>query len=68
MTVAPQGTQHTVLWTNRSLHYLSEDSEDRPQWSPDGSKLVFMARVGPGYPPTQIWVAGADGHGLTRIA
>ena len=44
------------------------NSEDRPQWSSDGSKLAFTARVGLGSPPIQIWVVGADGHGLTRIA
>jgi Tol biopolymer transport system component len=67
-TVSPQGTNRRVLWSNHSLHYVSIDSEDRLQWSPDGSKLVFMARVGPGYPPTQIWVVGANGRGLKRIA
>jgi Tol biopolymer transport system component len=67
-TLAPQGTSRTVLWSNPSLHYISVDSEDRPQWSPDSSKLAFMARVGPGNPPTQIWVVGANGHGPKRIA
>ena len=67
-TVAPDGTHPTVLWTNPSLHYISEDSVDRPQWSPDGSKLVFLARSGPGYPPIQVWTVGADGTGLKRIA
>ena len=67
MTVDPQGTHRTVLWNDPSLHYLNEDSLDWPQWSPDGSKLVFMARSGPGYPPIQIWTVGADGSGLARI-
>lgn len=66
-TVTLQG-KRTVLWTNRSLHFVSVNSQDRPQWSPDGSKLGFTARVGPGYPPIQVWVVGADGHGLIRIA
>ena len=67
-TLNPQGTKRTILWASRSLHYFTEDSADLPQWSPDGSKLAFLARVGPGYPPIQVWVVGADGHGLTRIA
>jgi len=56
-----------LLWTTRSLHYLSNDSWDRPQWSPDGTKLVFMAVVGPGRPRAHIWVVGADGRGLRRV-
>jgi Tol biopolymer transport system component len=67
-TIAPADARRTVLWANRSLHYLSEDSEDRPQWSRDSAKLVFLARVGPGYPPIQVWVVDADGTGLNRIA
>jgi Tol biopolymer transport system component len=56
-----------LLWTNPSLHYLSNDSWDRPQWSPDGTELVFMAVAGPGRPPAHIWVVGADGRGLRRV-
>lgn len=67
-TVDPRGTRRTVLWPSRSLHYVMESSADLPQWSPDGSKLAFLARVGPGYPPLQIWVVGANGAGLRRIA
>jgi Tol biopolymer transport system component len=69
MTVDPHGAHRSnVLGSKRSLRYISEDSLDWPQWSPDGSKLVFIARTGLGYPPTEIWIARADGHGLTRIA
>ena len=67
-TLNPQGTRKTILWTNRSLHYLNEDSWDRPQWSPNGSKLAFLARTGPGNPPTHVWVVNANGTGLKRIA
>lgn len=65
-TVDLRGRRH-VLWTNPSLHYLSNDSWDRPQWSPDGTKLVFMAVAGPGRPRAHIWVVGADGNGLHRV-
>ena len=67
-TLNPQGTKRTILWGNRSLHYITEDTTDLPQWSPDGSKLAFLARVGSGYPPVQVWVVGSDGRGLKRIA
>jgi Tol biopolymer transport system component len=67
-TATPQGTHRIVLWTNRSLHYRTLDSWDRPQWSPDGSKLVFLASVGRGNPSAQVWVVGANGSGLTRVA
>jgi Tol biopolymer transport system component len=67
-TINSQGTKRTVLWASRSLHYRPEDSQDLPQWSPDGSKLVFLARVGPPLNPLQVWVVGADGTGLRRIA
>jgi Tol biopolymer transport system component len=67
-TVDLQGRRR-LLWSNSSsLHYISDDSWDRPQWSPDGSKLVFMARSGPGYPPGEVWIVGANGHELKRIA
>jgi len=49
------------------LHYLSEIGLDRPQWSPDGSRLVFLARSGPGYPPIHVWIVGANSRGLKRI-
>lgn len=67
-TLNPQGTKRTVLWANRSLHYITENTGDLPRWSPDGSKLAFLARVGRGFPPIQVWVVGADGAGLKRIA
>jgi Tol biopolymer transport system component len=44
------------------VNWVSDDSWDRPQWSPDGTKLVFMAEGG------GIWVVGADGSGLHRVA
>jgi Tol biopolymer transport system component len=66
-TINPQGTKRTILWADRSLHYRPVDSQNLPQWSPDGSKLAFLARTGPGYPPLQVWVVGANGTGLKRI-
>jgi hypothetical protein len=54
-----------------AVNWVSGRSEDRPQWSPDGTKLVFMGLVGPnvpGRPPAGVWVVNADGTGLLRIA
>ena len=56
-----------VLWSG-SLQYVSNDSLDRPQWSPDGTKLVFMGVSGAGRPPAHVWVVRADGRGLTKLA
>jgi Tol biopolymer transport system component len=57
-----------ILWANASLHYVTNDSWNRPQWSPDGTQLVFMALHGKGRPPAaQVWVVGADGTGLHQV-
>lgn len=54
-----------ALWSKAAgLHYLSNDSWDRPQWSPDGAQLIFAAIRGAVRPPAHIWVVGADGKGL----
>lgn len=65
-TVDVQG-HRKVLWSG-SLHYLSNDTIDRPQWSPDGTKLVFMGIVGAGRPQAHVWVVGEDGRGLKKLA
>ena len=67
VTVDPRGRHRVVLWRDPALHYLSNFSIDWPQWSSDGSKLIFMAIRGPGRPPAHIWVVGANGRGLKRI-
>jgi Tol biopolymer transport system component len=63
-TVNLQGQQRQ-LW-NSSLSYAGGSSGlDRPQWSPDGSELVFAGRSGA---TTGVWVVGADGRALKQLA
>lgn len=37
-----------------------------PSWSPDGTKLVFGSNRS-GFGKSEIWIANADGSGLTRL-
>ncbi len=68
VTVDPRGQHRVVLWKDAAFKYVSDDSLDWPQWSPDGTKLVFMGIRGRSRPPAHIWVIGADGRGLQRVA
>ena len=66
-TVNLQG--HRMLLGRSALNYQSPSSLDGPQWSPDGSKLVFAANTGGSPPsPTSIWVINANGTGLRKLA
>jgi Tol biopolymer transport system component len=68
VTVDLTGRQTVV---SGSINWISDDSADRPQWSPDGSRLVFMGLVGPnvpGRPPAGVWIVDADGTNLRRLA
>ena len=59
VTVDLKGNQTVV---SGSVQWVSNDSWDRPQWSPDGTKLVFMAQGG------GVWIVNADGTDLKRLA
>jgi len=52
---------HRKLLGSSSVVYLSNNSFDRPSWSPDGTRLVFMSSSG-------VWVVDADGRGLHHLA
>lgn len=51
----------------KQLTFLGGDSR-YPQWSPDGSKIVFSSqKIAPGYHLTQIWVMNSDGTNLKQL-
>lgn len=67
-TVRPDGTGRKLFWGRGSgLHYESESSAEPPEWSPDGSRLLFLARTGGNGGLLEILTVGAGGGGFTRI-
>jgi Tol biopolymer transport system component len=67
-TVDPDGTGRKLFWNRGSnLYYESESSGEPPAWSPDGNKLLFLARTGGDGGPLEILTVRADGGGFTRI-
>jgi Tol biopolymer transport system component len=68
VTVDLYGKQTLV---SGSVNWVSDDGSDWPQWSPDGTKLVFMGLIGPnvaGRPPAGVWIVDTDGTNLKRLA
>ncbi len=67
-TVRPDGTGRELLWGRGSdLYYESESSGEPPAWSPDSSKLLFLARTGGDSGLLEIVTVNVDGSGFTRI-
>jgi Tol biopolymer transport system component len=64
MTVSPEGTHLTNLLKGHSLTFVWHFSV--PQWSPDGSRLLFLAQ-GVGHRTAHVWTVRPDGRDLTRI-
>jgi Tol biopolymer transport system component len=67
-TVNSDGTHRKLFWNRGSnLYYESESSREPPAWSPDGAKLLFLARTGNSGGPLEILTVSADGSAFTRI-
>jgi hypothetical protein len=64
MTVSPDGSHLTDLLQGRRLQFVWH--WDQPQWSPGGSRLLFLAR-GRGHRTAHVWTVQPDGRALTRI-
>ncbi|MEO5720678.1 MAG: S9 family peptidase [Chthoniobacterales bacterium] len=61
-----ENTKKTHLWIvpaaggdSRRLNTESENEEERPRFSPDGTKLIFTSKA---TDPTQIWLRNFDGN------
>jgi Tol biopolymer transport system component len=65
-TVSPDGTQVTDLLKDRPLVYVQTGAAGGPQWSPDGSRLLFLAHRN-GHRSVHVWTIRPDGQNLTRI-
>lgn len=64
----PDGSKFMNLLKNRGLDYTggrAAHGSSEPQWSPDGSRLVFQAHKH--RHRNYVWVIRANGHELTRI-
>lgn len=67
-TVDRAGRGRRLFWGRGSnLYYETVNSGDPPAWSPDGSKLLFLARTGGASGPLGILTVDVNGSGLTRI-
>lgn len=64
-TTGADGSNRKVFWNRSSELYYAES--EAPAWSPDSSKLLFLARTRGDNGPLQLLTVGADGSGLTRI-
>lgn len=75
MTVRPDGTHLTDLLKSRGLKYvwrtcgatLGPTLAPFAQWSPDSSRLLFLAAHGPGT-ATHVWSIRANGTSINRLS
>ena len=74
LTVRPDGTHLADPLSGRRLTYVNNSGglPEPVQWSPDGSRLLFVAH--PGAPatgvstqPVHVWTIQPNGHDLTRL-
>jgi Tol biopolymer transport system component len=67
MTVKPDGSQLTnPLGDHRLTAYSYYQGERQPQWSPDGSRLLILARR-LGHQTIRVWTVRPNGHDLVRL-
>jgi Tol biopolymer transport system component len=64
-TVKPDGTDSSDLLSGRNLAYDQAFFGIGPRWSPDGSRLLFLAQR-PLSDIAHVWTVRADGSHLTR--
>jgi dipeptidyl aminopeptidase/acylaminoacyl peptidase len=65
-------TDQSEIWTvrpdgSRLKRLTRVGHAEKPKWSPDGSKLLFVARSSRGK-EFDLWVLDADGSGATKLA
>lgn len=66
-TVSPDGSHFRDLLKNRRLAYGSPGaSTGGPQWSPNGSRLLFLAHP-IGHRTVHVWTIRPNGQDLTRV-
>lgn len=60
------GEIYTIRANGLGIQQLTEvpGNAEAPDWSPDGTRIVFQAEDG----PTGLWIVKADGSGLQQIA
>jgi Tol biopolymer transport system component len=64
ITVSPTGENEQILTAPPGRHHEDRD----PDWSPDGSKIVFMSQWNESCcEPWEIWAMNRDGSGLTNL-
>jgi Tol biopolymer transport system component len=67
MTVKRDGTDlRNPLSEHRLTPFSYYEGEPKPQWSPDGSRLLFLAQRF-GHRSIHVWTIRPDGHDLTRL-
>jgi len=59
-TIHPDGSGRVQVTDN-------SDEERAPNWSPDGTRIVYMCRIGGGAADFEICVMNADGSGVQQL-
>ena len=74
LTVRPDGTHLTDPLKGHGLTYVNDPQglPEPAQWSPNGSRLLFLAHTGPPAtgevtPTVHVWTIRPNGHDLTRL-